>query len=427
MNRCGLFITFFIILFSGCGGGAPIEKKVKEPIVYQGSLACDKSLEIAQNKATISLQKQTDIEVLSTYSTLEQNLEKDPYCYEAILYKNGWLQYEKSLTNERSLTIDLRNDLNNTVSYRDKTNAIEKWLIKCDAFNMKLKKSVKIAPMSLERIDDNLTLLTAQINAVPDVSIRFMGCNRSSNYQCRVTFISKVKNEDNKVQYFWDFGDGAHSKRKIPLHTYKKFGSYTVKLRVVDAQGAEGVATKILKVKKSSKPTALFSTNKERYVVGEMVVVGNQSYTKKSKIVRYQWRFGDGKVSSEETPVYRYSKAGKYYIQLKVCNANGSCTAASKQIIVTSNKHSIEVKKGTLIKNYIAIHGAPSKTIKKEKSSMAAYKYGDIWLLAKRGKISCAVHDSGLSTNLLGQPKKCDWHQKHARRHMVELKWNFVQ
>ena len=77
---------------------------------------------------------------------------------------------------------------------------------------------------------------------------------------------------------------------------------------------------------------------------------------------------------------------------------------------------------GTLIKSYISRYGAPEASIVKAKSSMSGYRYGDIWLLAKRGKIECAVHAKGLATNLLGQPKKCDWHQKHARRHMVELK-----
>ena len=154
----------------------------------------------------------------------------------------------------------------------------------------------------------------------------------------------------------------------------------------------------------------------------QVVIISNKSYAQKSKIVRYQWRFGDGVLSSKKSPAHRYDKAGKYDVQLKVCSANGSCSAASKKILVLSTKESIKVKKGTPIANYIGSHGAPEDSIIKKKSSMAAYRYGDIWLLAKRGKIECAVHTKGFKTNLFGQPKKCEWHQDHAKRHMVELK-----
>ncbi len=422
MKKYSLFVLFFLFI-TGCGSATPPVEKAKEPVVYKSSLQCNENLETAQQKAIDALQKQTALEVLSSYSKLERHSEKEPYCYEAILYKSGWLDYDKYLEDERNKRLKALNELNNTVSYSEKEKAIGAWLQKCHDFNQKLERSVLIAPLTTESIDENTTQLLAHINAAPDVSIRFMGCNRGSNYQCRVTFISKFKDEDNSVQYFWDFGDGAHSKRKIPLHTYRKSGSYDVELRVVDAQGAQSVVRKKLEIKKSSKPIALFTTDKEHYETDEIVIINNKSYTQKSKIASYQWRFGDGTLSSEKTPMHRYRKAGKYFIQLKVCSENSACASASKQVmIIALSKQTIKVKKGTLIKNYITIHGAADEVVKKERSSMSAYRYGNIWLLAKRGKITCAVDDKGFSTNLLGQPKKCDWHQKYEKRHMVELK-----
>ena len=427
MKKYSLLILFLLLVI-GCGSSSPTVEEVKEPIVYKSALQCDEDPESAKAKAIATLKDDTGLEQLSTYSQFEQDQEKKPYCFEAVLYESGWLAYEKDLENEREETLKALNELNNTVSFSEKSSAIEAWLLKRHDLNNRVEKSRKIAPLAVESIETDVTLLSSQINAAPDVSIRLMGCNRGSNYQCRVTFISKIKDEEKSVQYFWDFGDGAHSKRKIPLHTYRKTGTYDITLRVVDAHGAQSTVHKTIKVKKSSKPIALFATDKEQYNAGEVVVVDNKSYAQESKIARYQWRFGDGALSSEKSPVHRYKKAGKYFIQLKVCSANGSCASASKKIVVTAPaKQSIRVKKGTYIKNYIAIHGAPDASIIKERSSMAAYRYGDVWLLAKRGKISCAVHDSGLATNLLGQPKKCDWHQKYAKRHMVELKWDFIQ
>ena len=46
------------------------------------------------------------------------------------------------------------------------------------------------------------------------------------------------------VRYLWDFGDGTTSVERSPLHTYQKEGSYTVKLNVITALGAQGVAEK---------------------------------------------------------------------------------------------------------------------------------------------------------------------------------------
>jgi hypothetical protein len=77
---------------------------------------------------------------------------------------------------------------------------------------------------------------------------------------------------------------------------------------------------------------------------------------------------------------------------------------------------------GVLIEDYIAENGEPSEQIVKKRSLMSAYKYGNIWLLAKRGKIKCAVQDKGLYKNLMGQPKKCYWHAKHAKQYIIELK-----
>jgi len=107
---------------------------------------------------------------------------------------------------------------------------------------------------------------------------------------------------------------------------------------------------------------------------------------------------------------------------LKVCNKNKYCSRASKQIVIKKGKALIDVKQGTRIEDYMAKEGIPSQEIVKQKALMTAYKYGDIWLLCKRGKIECAIKDEGLTTNLLGQPKKCYWHEKHAKKYMVELK-----
>jgi hypothetical protein len=47
------------------------------------------------------------------------------------------------------------------------------------------------------------------------------------------------------VRYLWDFGDGTTSVEKSPLHVYKAEGNYTVKLNIITALGAQGIAEKM--------------------------------------------------------------------------------------------------------------------------------------------------------------------------------------
>lgn len=48
--------------------------------------------------------------------------------------------------------------------------------------------------------------------------------------------------DGDKLQYFWDFGDGHSSKGEEVKYTYQKAGSYTVILKVIDAKGSEDKA-----------------------------------------------------------------------------------------------------------------------------------------------------------------------------------------
>ena len=46
------------------------------------------------------------------------------------------------------------------------------------------------------------------------------------------------------IRNLWDFGDGATSLEKHPIHVYKNEGKYTVKLNIITSTGAQGVAKK---------------------------------------------------------------------------------------------------------------------------------------------------------------------------------------
>lgn len=59
-----------------------------------------------------------------------------------------------------------------------------------------------------------------------------------------VHFTTDIDEEEEKeggpLKYEWDFGDGAKSKEKNPVHTYTKVGDYTATLTVTNAKGEKG-------------------------------------------------------------------------------------------------------------------------------------------------------------------------------------------
>ena len=50
--------------------------------------------------------------------------------------------------------------------------------------------------------------------------------------------------------------------------------------------------------------------------------------------VSYEWDFGNGDTSTDETPEYHYDIHGNYTITLKVAGANGEISERSQEIVV---------------------------------------------------------------------------------------------
>lgn len=66
-----------------------------------------------------------------------------------------------------------------------------------------------------------------------------------------VKFSDESSDPDGKVEkWAWSFGDGKSSTEKSPAHTYKKAGTYTVKLTVTDNKGANHTSQQNVEVSK---------------------------------------------------------------------------------------------------------------------------------------------------------------------------------
>ena len=122
------------------------------------------------------------------------------------------------------------------------------------------------------------------------------------------------------TDWFWNFGDGATSSRKNPVHTYEKPGFYLVTLSVFNKEEdcADHIAEFVQVGSVDCRASFEYSVNPETKKV---------TFTNKSKgnIVEYFWFFGDGVFSVEKSPTHVYPAQGLYFAELTVIDETGLC------------------------------------------------------------------------------------------------------
>lgn len=138
-------------------------------------------------------------------------------------------------------------------------------------------------------------------------------------------------------EYSWDFGDGATSPVRDPVHCYTRMGSYWVKLRyLVDGTEGEVVRQDCVKVG-DPEMNVDFSADP---VKGPAPLTSR--FTVTGKPTETIWHFGDGSADSDElNPVHQFREPGNFTVTLTYC-APGVCDKVSKV-------NYIEAESGNLI------------------------------------------------------------------------------
>ena len=134
------------------------------------------------------------------------------------------------------------------------------------------------------------------------------------------------------TSWSWVFGDGTPtSTDQSPLHTYTEAGDYTAILTVTNDAGS---STKQVTITAQpvivKKPVAKLTQNLYYGKVPLTVQFTDRSLNDPTS---YRWSFGDGSSSTEKNPAHIYTKAGVYFITLKVSNSAGSDSAVSFVVV----------------------------------------------------------------------------------------------
>jgi gliding motility-associated-like protein len=129
----------------------------------------------------------------------------------------------------------------------------------------------------------------------------------------------------NALSYTWDFGDGATGSGENIEHTYEKAGSIPVVLIARSRYGC--LDTLVQDINFTSYKGATFDWQLDS-CSGEV-----RFYDVTRNAVTYRWDFGDGTVSTRETPVHVYRDNGTYRVLLTV-NGESACIDTVSRLTV---------------------------------------------------------------------------------------------
>ena len=133
------------------------------------------------------------------------------------------------------------------------------------------------------------------------------------------------------LNYKWDFGDGAISILANPSHAYFAYGTFTVRLIVINAKGCTDTITKSNEIV-ISKVKAAFANTDTVCALQPFLFTNTSSPAPLSN----KWSFGDGTFSTAKNPIKKYTAAGTY--DVKLISNFGSCTDSVIKTITVSPK-----------------------------------------------------------------------------------------
>jgi PKD repeat protein len=129
--------------------------------------------------------------------------------------------------------------------------------------------------------------------------------------------------------WYWTFGDGGASSSENPSQTYTSPGTYTVVLIASNAGGSSTNTVVNCIAVLPPPPVAGFVANP---LSGPAPLTVSFTDIPSNSPTAWYWTFGDGGVSSVESPTYTYVNPGSYPASLIASNADGASSPVAQTI-----------------------------------------------------------------------------------------------
>ncbi|MFZ4101832.1 MAG: PKD domain-containing protein, partial [Sphingobacterium thalpophilum] len=169
----------------------------------------------------------------------------------------------------------------------------------------------ELVSFDFEIVDPPVASFTALSQACVNASIAFRD--------------TSIANGTKIISWKWDFGDNEFSDKQHPTHSYKKSGTYKVKLIV---EGDNGCSSEVF-----SKDIIIYALPVANFTVGliacenKTLTFSDGSTSSEDKLIKWIWDFGDkSPVVEKDSAIpfsYTYKSSGTYLVKLKVLNQNG--------------------------------------------------------------------------------------------------------
>ena len=177
--------------------------------------------------------------------------------------------------------------------------------------------------------------ITKLIRILPKPVVKFNGGDTNN---CKAPFkVNFINQSSGGVTFFWDFGDGVTSNWQTPNHTYTNSGSFTVKLRVTNANGCADslIKTNYIVIR---KPVISFRNLPDSNCV-PFTKNFSASIVSTGVVTSYLWNLGDSAVSTNATPSHTYLTSGVYSVSLIITTADGCTdTATIARGVITNSR-----------------------------------------------------------------------------------------
>jgi len=157
------------------------------------------------------------------------------------------------------------------------------------------------------------------ITVLPKPVASFHATNTIS---CKPPFSTQfISNLPGNVQVTWYFGDGDSSQSESPVHAYKKQGEFDVTMIVRNSGGCQETIEKKKYIRVLPPIVSIINLRQEGCV--PLHFTPEISVESPDSLIRYEWHFGDGSISSEPKPSKIYDVPGTYEIKLLYATISG--------------------------------------------------------------------------------------------------------
>ena len=144
----------------------------------------------------------------------------------------------------------------------------------------------------------------------------------------------------NPTNWRWDLGNGTTSFLQNPSVTYFSPGLYSVKLVISNSSGSDSII-KNQYINVHFSPGNDFSGSPTTGCYPLPVHFTDLSSAGSGTINSWEWDFGDGNISSTQSPSHTYTGSGNFNVSLRVTNSFGCVTTITKPsyIHISSGVH----------------------------------------------------------------------------------------